>query len=209
MKDDSLRTKIETVFASEWETVGFAKRRKHLHTKGITDDINVVVMYRVTSRTRQFEVDVSVGIRSTRIERLVSELFDWRYDKYLPATIFTPIGYILPENRFLGWPYESEEDLRTASADIGYMIEHLLHFAQRNDSLDRMCATLAANTYGWTYSNLCRHPVALWLLGLPNEAHKALVKFRDSVGSRTDDEAINTRIFCDHLERKITSDESK
>jgi hypothetical protein len=119
---------------------------------------------------RLFEINPVIGVRHQPLEKLTSELEGLPYDEYIPPSIMTPIGYIMPEKIFIGWRFiqETHHEKRIQEM-VDAIIDYGLPYIMANDSLEKMVHTMLHGVNYQTHPHL-RIPAGLYLLGRIDEA---------------------------------------
>src|SRR5690242_10447195 len=85
---------------------GFRKRAGQVLTAELAPDVlGWIGLNRATKHRAPGEVEINpvVGVRHQAVERLVAELLGIKFHAYVPPTVCTPLGYLLPEARFRSW----------------------------------------------------------------------------------------------------------
>ncbi len=119
------------------EVAGFKKRVGQVFTRELGGDVlGWLGLNRATRGRQRGEVEVNpvVGVRHQGVERMVAELRGESFHAYQPPTVNTPLGYLMPEQRYRGWVIEADgsadvlEDLASAVAEYAIpFMEGLAH----------------------------------------------------------------------------------
>lgn len=185
------------------ERAGFRKRTGEIFTIVLADGILGWLGLNYSSRHRepsQVAVGPVVGVRHQAVEHLVAELRHERFHEYVPPTVSTRIGYIMPDHRDITWEFggqygtEAEADLMTAIADHG------LPFMR---SLILLPAILGAINNGFCLYPEYRLPAVLALMGRQNDAQIAVGRAIDKLGERDDAAAQQLRSFAVAFETRF------
>jgi hypothetical protein len=97
--------------------LGFKKRAGEIFTMGLSHDvIGWLGLNRATRHRQRGEVEIYpiVGVRHQEVERLVSELRGDRFHSYVPCTLSTPVGYLLPQQAYAAWVFGPDAPAGTA-----------------------------------------------------------------------------------------------
>ncbi len=178
--------------------IGFRKRAGGIFTKEFSPGIlGWLGLNRATKHRARGEVEVNpvVGVRFQEVERLVAELCGIKFHEYVPPTVATPLGYVLPNARYTAWLFEPGTAEQTASDMVKSISVHGVPFMQKLTSLDGLCAALDART-GVREQIAYRRPVAAFLAGDANKARELLDAFLAENDARTDPAATSFRRFA-------------
>lgn len=157
---------LQVVF-EELRSLGFRKRAGSIFTCELGDDIlGWVGLNRATQGRAAGSASVNpvIGLRHQEVQKVVAELDAEKYHPYLPPTVSSPIGYIMPERRLAAW--EVTPSTATIEArNIGTAVsEWGLPFMRENSDL-RAILRLADQEYGIPDSLRYTRPVARALSG--------------------------------------------
>lgn len=140
------------------------------------------------------EFNPVVGVRHQEVERIVSELRGEKFHRFVPPTVSQPIGYVMPEQRYVAWLFERASIVVRAD-DLASAVEaHALPVLR---PLVDLAAVLRAADERWGFAHqlVYRRPVIRWLLGDEAEALAALDAALDDLGDRSDAAAVELRSF--------------
>ena len=192
-----------------FEAAGFRKRGHQIFTLDLARDVlGWIGLNTATKRRRPGEVEVNpvVGVRHTGVERLVAELRGEKPHAYVPATIATPLGYLMPERRYNSWVITAENAHTTGAEMIAAITEYGIPFMQSMMSLDALARALEPSSRLATEDvAVYRRPV-VWLL--LNEHHRALATLETAtaaLGDRADLAAADFRRFGEALRERLLS----
>lgn len=142
-----------------------------------------------------------IGVRSQRIEKLVSELKEIEFNSFGPPTISSPVGYLMPQKSYKTWTFRSEEKLArkegTASEMASAIETYGIPYMRQYCSLDQVHEYMVSQSPNEL--TLYRLPVAMFLLGRPIEAEKFVRGTLRDIASRTDKAADFYRKFADNF----------
>lgn len=182
------------------ELLGFRKRAGQIYIVDLREDVSGVLGLNKGSKHRspgQVEVNPVVGVRHQRVERIVADLLGQKYHDYQPATVSSPIGYLMPERRYAAWvigtgssPGASEE-LASAVADFALPWMHSLSaLPELREALEGQMG----------HQPEYRLPVVLALLGEHAEAGDAVQRTLAQLGTRADPAAELFRKFAESFD---------
>lgn len=186
--------------------VGFKKRAGAVFTVDFDEDVvGWLGLNRATQHLPAGEVEVSpvVGVRHQGVERIVAECRDERFHPYEPPTVSTPLGYLLPEARYIAWTFGADTPADDVAREMTSAIEeHGLSFMQRTSTLPELCRRLEEGM-GFQHQLAYRRPVALLLAGQDRRARQELDSALDELGDRDDLAAQELRRFAVALRRRM------
>src|SRR5207248_2932149 len=103
---------LENVFRGPLASIGFKKRAGGIFTAELGDEVlGWVGLNRASEHQPKghFEVNPVIGIRLQRVEHEVARLSSRGFHPYLPPTVSTPLGYLMPEARYKAWIIRSPD----------------------------------------------------------------------------------------------------
>jgi hypothetical protein len=190
-------------------SLGFQKRTGQTYTVDLGDDlIGLLGLNSATEHQPKGVVGVNpiVGLRHQEVERMVAELRGTPFNPYLPATVNIPIGYLMPDKRFVVWTIDTNssalrEQVQTLVEAVG---AYGLPFMKDNGDLQSVIRLLDEGT-GFDHQLVYRRPVAYLLAGNERRAREildaSLVELRD----RTDPAAHQLREFAEALRPRLAA----
>lgn len=186
--------------------VGFKKHKSGILTIDLQDGVigTLGLPTHRAPRHGAVAVDIVVGIRSDKVERLVAELSEDEYTECIPPTICTQIGYIMPDNAYCSYVFHDQgqvDELAVSMRDL--VSRHALPFIRGASSLGRLTDLLIANKYGIPFQTEYRIPVCLHLLGDDRRAAEYLQRKLMAISSRTDPASLNYKTFAKNLLKKL------
>jgi hypothetical protein len=191
--------------AERLQVLDFAKRGGVIFTRDVSPDvIGWLGLNRASRHTPpgEFEVNPVVGIRHQGVERVVAELRGKPFHAYLPPTVSSPLGYLMPEARYRPWMVGSGPESADIIADmVAAIAEYGVPFMESNASLPRLCRLLD-DRLGL---ELVYRPAVAWLLAGEVDRAAALIEEAEAgLGDRADAAAVEVRDFvaafrCRHL----------
>lgn len=113
-----------------------------------------------------YEFNPVIGVRHQALERLLAQINGDKFHSYIPPSISTPIGYIMPESTFKVWHFHAEHDNAQAIGSmLGAIDTHARAFQMAHVTLSALLETLQEMKYGWSSNGVYRIPAAWYLLG--------------------------------------------
>jgi hypothetical protein len=151
----------------------------------------------------EVEINPVIGARFQEVERLVAECRGEKFHAYVPATISSPLGYLMPEKRYMAWmfaPGRSEEatDMAHAIATHGipFMRSAIDLVVLRRRLQDRV---------GFDHQLSYRRPAAALVAGEAEQARALLDEALAAIGARTDLAAAEFRRFAESFRSRLPS----
>ncbi len=185
------------VLCEPLEGLGFHKSAGHVYTMELADGVlGWLGLNKATQHRRPGEVEVNlvVGVRHQRVQRLIAELTGEPFHEFLPPTVSTPIGYVMPAGRYTAWLVgaaggaDVTENLVAAVHQFGLpFMRDLVDLGNVRDAIDKRLG----NDREYTL------PVVLRLLGDEFAARAALDGAVDALGPRQDAAAARMRRFAE------------
>jgi hypothetical protein len=185
--------------------LGFRKRAGDVFTVELArDSVGWLGLNRATRHRPGGEVEINlvVGVRSEEVERIVAELRGEKFHTYMPATVSTSLGYLMPEHRYRAWVF-AQEPSETATEMVEAVATYALPFMHRLTDLSALCEELDRGL-GYEHQVVYRRPVAWMLLGDLAHAHLVLDEASAQLGARNDLAAEEFRRFSEALRRRAT-----
>jgi hypothetical protein len=192
--EDSLRNPLEHV--------GFRQRIRGIFTIELAPGVlgwlglNHATRYQEAG---QVEVNPVVGVRHQAVERLIAELRGEKYHEYLPPTVSTPIGYVMPERRYITWEFGGRHGMAAEPALIAAVMDYGLPFMR---SLILLEPTLEAINQGLSQRPEYHVPSILEEMGRHQDAMAALARIVSELGERQDAAARHLSDFAAAFERR-------
>ena len=176
--------------------LGFRKRSGPIFTTELAPDVlGWLGLNTATGHEPAGSVEVNpvVGVRHQVVERTIARLVGEAFHPYLPPTIRTSIGYVMPESTYTAWyiadggpPSEVDDLVRAVERHgLAYMQEHTTLSAV-GEAAERGDAT--APEY--------QLPVLRLLLGRATAARNGLAADVEGLGDRRDPGAERLRAFA-------------
>jgi hypothetical protein len=140
-----------------------------------------------------------IGVRHQLIERDVAEGSGVKAHPYVPPSTSEPLRYLTPPASWQEWIlYGGDSDSAVIQSLADTVSRYGMPFIAEYADLSALAARLEER---WSRNEdaAYRWPVALWRLGLTEEAAAGLTAVEDSLRSRTDLAAHNLRAFVTWL----------
>ncbi|MEO5535511.1 MAG: hypothetical protein ABIR17_10315 [Pseudolysinimonas sp.] len=180
---------------------GFEKRAGAIFTYTVSNDVigwlgvNTARRHLVAGSVEVFPV---VGVRHQGIERIVAELRGEKFHPYLPPTVSSPLGQLMPDMRYKAWAI-GPNDIDTKSDEVVAAIEKFgVPFMESGSSLREIDRLLNAGM-GAQHQLIYRRPVSLLLLGDVARAMQVVDSSQEGLGTRDDPAATEFRSFADRF----------
>lgn len=185
--------------------LGYKRRKAGLFTRELADDVLGWLGLNTATRSQpagHVLVNPVIGVRFQKIEELVAEGRGEKAHRYTPPTLSTTLVKVTPGSSSTNWVLTGDENhnatviesINDALSTTGaaFMNEHAALEALL-PTFERTCANDQSAAYRW--------PLALRLLGRPDDARAAIKQVRESLGSRDDLAANEQRAFLDWAEK--------
>ncbi len=185
--------------------LGFRKRAGEVFTTEAAKDVlGWLGLNRATQHRPAGEVEINpvVGVRHQGVERLVAEFRGDKFHAYLPPTISSPLGHLLPEARYRAWIFSPSNADVVAADMVGAVATYGLPFIHAMSDLNALCQALD-NRMGFEHQLAYRRPVAWLLAGDSVRARKMVDESVASLHSRSDLAAADFRRFAEALSRRF------
>ena len=187
---------VSSALLEPLQSLGFRKRAGGIFTVELTDDVlGWLGLNRATRHRRPGDVEVNpvIGVRHRLVEAAVARLSGEKGHAYLPVTVSTPIGYVMPDGRYTSWVFSPDAAAEPA-ADLATAVErHALPFMRARADLP---ALLEAIDEGLGHNLQYRRPVVLHLMGRSREARASVQSWLGELGDRDDVAADHFRTFA-------------
>ena len=184
--------------------LGLRKRAGHVFTIALTPDVlGCLGLNRATQHRAPGEVEINpvVGIRFQEVERVVAECRGAKFHAYLPATVSSPLGYLMPEKKYKAWIFDPANAENVAVDMAGAIAAYGIPF-MRSVTLEELRERLE-NRPGFDDGFAYRRAVLAMLAGDDARARALLDLGIAAIGSRTDLAAADFRRFAAALGSRL------
>lgn len=186
------------------EAVGFKKRAGQVFTMEVGDGVlGWLGLNRATRHRPPGEVEINpvVGVRHQAVEQLVAELRGEKFHAYQPPTVSTPLGYLMPGERYRAWVLTAGTEHE--AADLVEAVEkYAVPFMTATSDLASLCQRLD-DRMGFDHQLVYRRPAARLLAGDPDGAKSLLDDAEAELGARDDAAAVELRRYVDAFRRRL------
>ena len=187
----------------ELAPLGFRRRAQGVVTLDVAEDVLGWLGLNRAIRSGILKVNPVVGVRHQRVERLVAELTGVRFHPWLPPTLSSHLGYLMPQRAYVPWTVRAVEEVPAVAAAMAAAVQqHGLPFVQANASLATLAASLAGGM-GMPEQVGYRLPVVWHLLGDDARAEAALAQQVGWQGEGDHPAAREFRAFAEALRRRL------
>lgn len=187
--------------------IGFKKRRGEIFTIELSKEVlGWVGLNRATKHRPAGEIEINpvIGVRHQQVERLVAELRGQKFHAYIPPTISTALGYVLPEASYRAWIFTADRARVMANEMVAAIAEHGLALMRSKVELSDLCRALEQGSrLAIEDSAIYRRPVARLLSGDARRAAEELNKSLAALGDRSDLAATYFRTFAAELQTRL------
>lgn len=184
------------------EHVGFRKRAGAIFTLELAAEVTGWLGLNHASRHRptgQVEVNPVVGVRHQAVEQLIAELREDKSQEYTAPTVSTPIGYVMPEHRYMSWEFGGQHGTVAGSDLIAAIRNYGIPFMR---SLTSLPALFDAVNKGFSQCPEYHVPTLLEIMGRHDDAMIAMTRAIQELGDREDPAARQLRHFAVAFERR-------
>ena len=187
--------------------IGFKKRAGYLFTFDLAPDVlGSLGLNRATRHRLPGEVEINpvVGVRFQAVERIVAQCRAEKFHPYLPPTISSPIGYLMPEKKYKGWVFTPGHLEEVATDMAGAIALHGLAFMRSVVDLGALRHRLQ-DGLGFEHQRVYRRPAAALVAGEIQQARALLDDGLVALGARTDAAAAEFRKFAEAFRSRLPS----
>src|SRR5690606_28945056 len=184
--------------------LGFKKRAGYTFTLDVAPGVlGVLGFNQATKHLGPGEVEINpiVGARFQEVERLVAECRGDKFHGYLPATVASPLGYLMPEKTYVAWMFGPESPEEVASDMVDAIATHGIPFMRSVVNLDDL--RRLQDRYGIDYQLPYRTSAAALLAGDVEQARALLDNALADIGLATDLAAARFRGFAESLRDRL------
>ena len=150
----------------------------------------------------EVEINPVVGVRFQEVERLVAECRGEKPHAYLPATISSPLGYLMPEKKYMAWVFAPGRSEEVATDMANAIATHGLPFMRSVVDLVELRRRLQ-DRFGFEHQLAYRRPAAALVAGDAQQARALLDEALAAIGARTDLAAVDFRRFAESLRGRL------
>lgn len=187
--------------------LGFRKRAGDVLTVELGRDVlGWLGLNRATRHHPAGEIEINpvVGVRHQEVEQIVAELRGEKFHKYVPPTVSTSLGYLMPEHRYRAWNISAVGAGIPPAKMLEEVEAYALPFMRRLTELSELCVELDRGL-GYEHQVAYRRPVAWMLLGDVARARHVLDDTLGKLGARADPAAEEFRRFGEALRQRLTA----
>jgi hypothetical protein len=152
--------------------VGMRKRERQIYTCELSQEIfGWLGLNTATHRSDgRLQINPVIGVRHLGIEKLVAEALGKKLHPYIPPTISTPLGYIMPEKKYATWLFgEGDVDDLAVAKMVEAIQKYGVPFMRSHANLDAIIEALESGC-GFPTNTAYRLPVAYFLQGQTEKA---------------------------------------
>lgn len=191
--------------------LGFKKRAGHVFTLDLAPEVlGWLGLNRATKHRAPGEVEINpvVGVRFQRVERLVAECCREKFHPYLPPTISSPVGYLMPARRYAAWVFGAGRSANVATDMAHAIATYGIAFMRSVGDLAELRRQLRGRQ-GAEHQLAYRRPAAALVAGDLEQARVLLDEEMAAIGARTDVAAAAFREFAEVLRGRLSSRSSQ
>jgi len=197
---------VSGVFAMAAEKLAgssFQKRKPGIFTLGLNTEIIGWVGLNTAHYQDGVAINPVVGVRHQKLERLVAESLDIKLSEYIPATISTSIGYLMPQRKFVEWSFKESENCEPLVTEMVAAVEKWGRpYMDQHSTLATLYNAILNSKRGTPPDQLdYRLAAASVLLGKCAEAEAFVNAKLREIGNRDDAAAECFRQFAANLQR--------
>jgi hypothetical protein len=144
------------------------RKRRQVFTRHLSEDVLgwVGLNSAVHRGDGKLEINPVIGVRHQPLEALVAQLIGMKYHPYVPPTVSTPIGYLMPGKKYTAWLFESGVNHVSEVEKMAEAINRYgFPFMQANTTLQALIDTMLHSGFGYPHQLAYRIPTAYLLVG--------------------------------------------
>lgn len=190
------------VCGANLRTIGFKKRAGSVFTHPMSADVlGFLGLNSASNRpTGPFEINPVVGVRHQPLERAIAQLSGKKPHEYVPPSLSTPIGYLMPGSQYRAWLFEDLDSVASIAESLcAAVVEWGTPYMRDHDTLDAILADLASAKHAPGDAIAMRIAAGFALLGDSAQARKAIDQELGGIGDRKDMAAEYFRSFAEAL----------
>lgn len=194
----------------ELESIGFRKRAGQVFTMDLGDEVLGWLGLNRASRRHPpgvTELNPVVGIRHQGIERMIAELRNEAFHKYLPPTVSSSLGYLTPEHRYRSWVVDAATGQEVATDLVVAVERFAVPFMTAAVALPEICRLLEEGL-GFEHQLVYRRPVAWRLVGDEARASALVDRALADLGDHADPAAAEFRRFAAAFRGRKATDQT-
>lgn len=147
------------------------------------------------------EINPVIGVRHQSVERLVADLQGVEFHPYLPCSVSSPLGYLMPASEFLVWAFQRGVDVGPPAADMARaVLTYGLQFMRETLTLPQLLRRIEDNQGNQLEYRL---PVVLMLLGQKERAASAIDAHLARIGSQDNPYTVAYRSFARNVRGRL------
>jgi hypothetical protein len=199
---------IFALAAEQFAHTGFQKRKVDIYTIAVNGDgVGWLGLNKALYRGGVLQMNPVVGVRHQKLESRVAELLGQKPHQYIPASISTNLGYLMPEKKHVAWSFQEHANCETPVAEMVAAIGTFGRpFMEQNATLATLYSALINSKRGTPPDQLdYRIAAAADLLGKHTEAATFIDAKLREIGSRNDEAAEWFRKFATRLREDMAS----
>ena len=109
--------------AEELSRSGFQKRRADIFTVALDEEVvGWLGLNKALHRGGVLQINPVVGVRHQKLESRLAELLGQKPHQYVPASISTNIGYLMPEREYVTWSFQENTSCEAPIAEMAAAI---------------------------------------------------------------------------------------
>ena len=193
---------LEDAVRSPLAELGFRKRANGIFTMDLESDVlgwlglNRASEHQAPGR---FEVNPVVGIRLQRVERDVARLTSQPFHQYIPPSVSSPLGYLMPGARYHAWELEAPDGPPAAARSMADAVrDYGLSFIRTNSTPEAVAQLLDRRRL--EQPEVFRIAVILAFSRRLEDATALVTAAVERLGPRADAAAANLRNFAKAFE---------
>lgn len=162
-------TNINQVLKELCQDLGY-KKKGYLFYKQLTSEVSSTVGFNISSgqTITHRSVAPQIGVRYETVERLLIEVVDEDWCKGFSSTISSPIGYLMPENKWIEWDFDKycENVIHFVENLSSAVQKYAVSYYEKFATLDMIISFLEGLKFGSAkYDLFIRLPIMYYLTG--------------------------------------------
>ncbi len=191
--------------AEQLARVGFQKRKADIFTVAVNEEVvGWLGLNKALYRGGVLQINPVVGVRHQKLESRVAELLGQKPHQYIPASISTNVGYLMPEKKYVAWSFQEDANCEAPVAEMVAAIEKFGRpFMEQHAALATLNHALLNSKRSTPPDQLdYRIAAASDLLGKHREAETFVDAKLREIGNRNDEAAELFRKFATKLRER-------
>jgi hypothetical protein len=138
----NIRAHADGVLTPMFEAIGFKRRKRGIYTLDLGGDFLGWLGLPDAVRSGEIAIDAVVGVRHQGVQSLLDKLTGSPSHAYLPPTVATSLGFLLPDRKWREWYFDCTDTVEEFEKFVAVIGAVALPFMRRNADLVALEETL-------------------------------------------------------------------